>query len=31
MDIKSNKAGLYFENTYDICETRTYYPENYDH
>lgn len=30
MDIKSNKAGLYFENAYGICETRTYYPENYD-
>ena len=30
MDIKSNKAGLYFENAYGICETRTYYPKNYD-
>lgn len=30
MDIKSNKTGLYFENAYGICETRTYYPENYD-
>lgn len=30
MNIKSNKAGLYFENAYGICETRTYYPENYD-
>lgn len=30
MDIKSNKAGLYFENAYGICETRTYYPVNYD-
>ena len=30
MDIKSNKAGLYFENAYGICETRTFYPENYD-
>ena len=30
MDIKSNKAGLYFENAYGICETRTSYPENYD-
>ena len=30
MDIKSNKVGLYFENAYGICETRTYYPENYD-
>ena len=30
MNIKSNKAGLYFENTYGICETRTSYPENYD-
>ena len=30
MVIKSNKAGLYFENAYGICETRTYYPENYD-
>ena len=30
MYIKSNKAGLYFENAYGICETRTYYPENYD-
>ena len=29
--MKSNKAGLYFENAYGICETRTYYPENYDH
>ena len=28
--MKSNKAGLYFENAYGICETRTYYPENYD-
>ena len=30
MDIKSNKAGLYFENAYGICETRTSYPVNYD-
>ena len=30
MNIKSNKAGLYFENAYGICETRTSYPENYD-
>ena len=30
MNIKPNKAGLYFENAYGICETRTYYPENYD-
>ena len=30
MNIKSNKAGLYFENTYGICEIRTSYPENYD-
>lgn len=30
MDIKSNKQGLYFENAYGVCETRTYYPENYD-
>lgn len=30
MNIKSNKAGLYFENPYGICETRTSYPENYD-
>ena len=30
MNIKSNKVGLYFENAYGICETRTYYPENYD-
>ena len=30
MNIKSNKAGLYFENAYGTCETRTYYPENYD-
>lgn len=30
MNIKSNKAGLYFENTYGICEIRTSYPQNYD-
>lgn len=30
MNIKSNKAGLYFENAYGICEIRTSYPENYD-
>ena len=30
MNIKSNKVGLYFENAYGICETITYYPENYD-
>ena len=30
MDIKSNKAGLYFENAYGICETITSYPVNYD-
>ena len=30
MDIKSNKAGLYFEDYYCICEPRTSYPENYD-